>query len=90
MVIFTYWFSSVRPEAHIKGVRFHGGRIRDAEIIAAFLRQAVVQRVCQDFCVACFAAEENIIKTSIIKIREHFYGYAGIRNATVETTVEKL
>ena len=28
----------------------------DAEIIAAFLRQAVVQRVCQDFCVACFAA----------------------------------
>ena len=49
-------FSLVRPEAHIKGVRFHGGRIRDAEIIAAFLRQAVVQRVCQDFCVACFAA----------------------------------
>ena len=27
--------SLVRPEAHIKGVRFHGGRIRDAEIIAA-------------------------------------------------------
>ena len=24
--------SLVRPEAHIKGVRFHGGRIRDAEI----------------------------------------------------------
>ena len=32
-------FSLIRPETHIKGVRFHGGRVRDAEIAAVLLRE---------------------------------------------------
>lgn len=40
-------FSLVRPEAHIKSVRFHGGRVRVAKITALCLRQAAVQCVCQ-------------------------------------------
>ena len=40
-------FSLIRPEAHIKGVRFHGGRVRVAKITAIRLRQAAVQCVCQ-------------------------------------------
>ena len=47
----------IRPEAHIEGVGFQGGRVRPAEVHAPLLRQAFVKGVCQHFGVAGLAAE---------------------------------